>query len=107
MEAARTSETFVNFYQTTRCYNPEDSNLHLLLFAPVSPQQCGHTHTRQTKIRELLINLMTCYVKDGLHFLNKLAYTLQETRGKTHLALRGLIKSSGHSCGMLDVEVGG
>jgi hypothetical protein len=28
MEAARTSETFVNFYQTTRCYNPEDSNLH-------------------------------------------------------------------------------
>jgi hypothetical protein len=27
MEAARTSETSVNFYQTTRRYNPEDSNL--------------------------------------------------------------------------------
>jgi hypothetical protein len=27
MEAARTSETLVNFYQTTLCYNPEDSNL--------------------------------------------------------------------------------
>jgi hypothetical protein len=27
MEAARTSETFVNFYQTTRRYNPEDSHL--------------------------------------------------------------------------------
>jgi hypothetical protein len=29
MEAARTSETLVNFYQTAPCYNPEDS--HLLL----------------------------------------------------------------------------
>jgi hypothetical protein len=28
MEAARTSETLVNFYQTARCYNPEDSHLH-------------------------------------------------------------------------------
>jgi hypothetical protein len=28
MAAARTSETLVNFYQTTQCYNPEDSNLH-------------------------------------------------------------------------------
>jgi hypothetical protein len=27
MQAASTSETSVNFYQTTRCYNPEDSHL--------------------------------------------------------------------------------
>jgi hypothetical protein len=27
MEVARTSGTLVNFYQTTWCYNPEDSNL--------------------------------------------------------------------------------
>jgi hypothetical protein len=27
MEAASTSETLVNFYQTTRRYNPEDSHL--------------------------------------------------------------------------------
>jgi hypothetical protein len=27
MEPARTSETLVNFYQTTRRYNPEDSHL--------------------------------------------------------------------------------
>jgi hypothetical protein len=27
MEAARTSETLVNFYPTTRRYNPEDSHL--------------------------------------------------------------------------------
>jgi hypothetical protein len=26
-EAARTSETLVNFYQTTRRYNPEDSHI--------------------------------------------------------------------------------
>jgi hypothetical protein len=28
VEAARTSETLVNFYQTTLRYNPEDSHLH-------------------------------------------------------------------------------
>jgi hypothetical protein len=28
MEAARTSETLVNVYQTTRRYNPDDSHLH-------------------------------------------------------------------------------
>jgi hypothetical protein len=28
MEAARTSETLVNFYQTAQRYNPEDSHLH-------------------------------------------------------------------------------
>jgi hypothetical protein len=28
IKVARTSETLVNFYQTTRRYNPEDSNLH-------------------------------------------------------------------------------
>jgi hypothetical protein len=28
METARTSETLVNFYQTTQRYNPEDSHLH-------------------------------------------------------------------------------
>jgi hypothetical protein len=27
MEAAKTSETLVSFYQTTRRYNPEDSHL--------------------------------------------------------------------------------
>jgi hypothetical protein len=30
MEAARTSETLVNFYQTTRRYNPEDGHLQLV-----------------------------------------------------------------------------
>jgi hypothetical protein len=41
MEAARTSETLVNFYQTTRRYNPEDSHLRKLnssrIFGEKSP----------------------------------------------------------------------
>jgi hypothetical protein len=36
MEAARTSEMLVNFYQTTRRYNPEDS--HLRSHPPWEPQ---------------------------------------------------------------------
>jgi hypothetical protein len=32
MEAARTSQMLVNFYQTTRCYNPEDSHLDTFYF---------------------------------------------------------------------------
>jgi hypothetical protein len=30
MEAARTYETLVNFYQTARRYKPEDSHIHFL-----------------------------------------------------------------------------
>jgi 7-cyano-7-deazaguanine synthase in queuosine biosynthesis len=30
MEAARTSETLVKLYQTTRCFNPEDSHRHCI-----------------------------------------------------------------------------
>jgi hypothetical protein len=33
MEAARTSETLENFYQTTQHYNPEDSHLKIFLFS--------------------------------------------------------------------------
>jgi hypothetical protein len=32
MEAAGTSETLVNLYQTTRRYTPEDSHLYLLYY---------------------------------------------------------------------------
>jgi hypothetical protein len=42
MEAARTSETLVNFYQTTWRYNPEDSHL--------------RTHRREN-LNSYLINL--------------------------------------------------
>jgi hypothetical protein len=35
MEAASTSETLVNFCQTTQRYNPEDSHLHMYIFSDV------------------------------------------------------------------------
>jgi hypothetical protein len=34
MEAARTSETLADFYQTTRRNNPEDSHLRTIMFPP-------------------------------------------------------------------------
>jgi hypothetical protein len=37
MEAAGTSETSVNFYQTTQRYNPEDSHLRSVLSKTFSP----------------------------------------------------------------------
>jgi hypothetical protein len=41
-EAARTSETLVNFYQTTRRYNPEDSHLRICqIFFTVSERGTG------------------------------------------------------------------
>jgi hypothetical protein len=45
MEAASTSETLVNFYQTTRRYNPEDSHLHneMLVVSSVLSLQIKHS----------------------------------------------------------------
>jgi hypothetical protein len=44
MEAARTSEILVNFYQTTCLYNPEDSHL------------CAHRHENLKSQFEILLN---------------------------------------------------
>jgi hypothetical protein len=41
MEAARTSEKSVNFYQTTRRYNPEDSHLLLLQVDEIKKYKIG------------------------------------------------------------------
>jgi hypothetical protein len=42
MEAARTAETLVNFYRTTRRYNPEDN--HLLIFCRLQFITAEHAH---------------------------------------------------------------
>jgi hypothetical protein len=61
MEAASTSETLVNFYQTTRRYNPEDS----------------HLHTRRHK--NLKSHLMKNLILDDCHIGNKLRkYNLEK-----------------------------
>jgi hypothetical protein len=58
MEAARTSETLVNFYQTTRFYNPEDSNLHT---------------RRRENLKSYLVNLWSykLYVSITLNVITK------------------------------------
>jgi hypothetical protein len=52
MEAVRTSETSVNFYETTRRSIPEDSHFHVisLSVAPVSSQSEGHYLLRVTAL---------------------------------------------------------
>jgi hypothetical protein len=40
MEAASTSETLVNFYQTTRHNNPEDSHIYTRRHDKIKTQQC-------------------------------------------------------------------
>jgi hypothetical protein len=47
-EAARTSETSVNFYQTARRYNPEDSHL--------------RTHRRENLKSYLSLNIPALYI---------------------------------------------
>jgi hypothetical protein len=50
IEAARTSETLVNFYQTTRRYNPEDSHL--------------RTHRRENLKSYLILKWTVCCERD-------------------------------------------
>jgi hypothetical protein len=49
MEAARTSETLVNFYQTSRRYNAEDSHL--------------RSHRRENLIRAMSFMEVNCFVR--------------------------------------------
>jgi hypothetical protein len=51
MEAAMTSEMYVNFYQTTWCYNPEDS--HLI--------NCSVVKGPNIAIRHVNTNILICY----------------------------------------------
>jgi hypothetical protein len=61
VEAARTSETLVNFYQTTRRYNPEDSHL--------------RTHRRENlKSYKEITSFMLYLVPDRCQYLSVLTF---------------------------------
>jgi hypothetical protein len=51
MEVARTSETLVNFYQTTRRCNPEDSHLHTRRCENLKSYFLGRSPTEATRLR--------------------------------------------------------
>jgi hypothetical protein len=53
MEAARTSETLVNFYPTTWRYNPEDSHLHHMVHSEVTDGGEG------LQIWRIAVNILT------------------------------------------------
>jgi hypothetical protein len=77
MEAARTSETLVNFYQTTRCYDPEDNHL--------------RTHPRE--------NLKSYEVPSDKYIWTKKRFCEEEIHNSTEESLRSkciaqLIKKS-------------
>jgi hypothetical protein len=61
MEAARSSETLVNFYQTTQRYSPEDSHLHTFFFAGphvfLQRHHCSLPHVTQMKV---IVFILTC-----------------------------------------------
>jgi hypothetical protein len=48
IEAVRTSETSVNFYETTRRHSPENSHLHIRLTSHLLsnlPKECGGSYS--------------------------------------------------------------
>jgi hypothetical protein len=84
MEAASTSETSVNFYQTTRRNSPDDSHLHtrrrenlkshhifysfliLILVETVGIEALDHVGGPQYNISRMVGNLLFTYVNFGM-----------------------------------------
>jgi hypothetical protein len=67
MEAARTSETLVNFYQTTRRYNPGDNHLHVYLLCAFSViiilYLLSLYHVKQLKLMKGNLNIAVVWTK--------------------------------------------
>jgi hypothetical protein len=68
MKAARTSEMLVNFYQTTRRYNPEDSHLCIQHFKnPENHEIISHGLLNCGSTMEMEVILSPRYVDNHLH----------------------------------------
>jgi hypothetical protein len=59
MEAARTSETLVKFYQTTRRYNPEDSHLRTNRRENLKSYESKLVFTNYTSVSAYYLSIMT------------------------------------------------
>jgi hypothetical protein len=70
MEAARSSETLVSFYQTTRRYNPEDSHLRTNRHENLKSNK-----TFNYKTAPLPLVKMSMVVADVPHFLLQSNYS--------------------------------
>jgi hypothetical protein len=79
MDAARTSETLVNFYQTTRRYNPEDSRL--LTHRRENLKSCLEATPFGSLVEMLLmllpLLLLQLYLLNSAYELHLLAVTVQ------------------------------
>jgi hypothetical protein len=82
-KAARTSETLVNFYQTTRCCNPEDS--HVLFKASFTPY--GQISDKLYKIPKLR-TFVNVNEASAIFSLKMVAVCLSETLVSTYKSTR-------------------
>jgi hypothetical protein len=115
MEAASTSETSVNFYQTTWCYNPEGS--HLIITVPnyVTAETLVQILTTLLMFDAFLITLLTATAfQKHMHLNNTVTYinivvlqhnmcVLKECDPATDINLKQEVESLTESAG--DVEV--
>jgi hypothetical protein len=72
MEAARTSESLENCYQSTQCCNPEESHLqfvkHLLRFTWLEIKQNGHIREKFLEIETFssgVLHILILQVRDS------------------------------------------
>jgi hypothetical protein len=97
MEAASASETSVNFYQTTRRNNPEDSHLHI-------------SRRENPKSRKIIIMFMTMLIfiktwwKIGISLPKNIYWTVQDQDLFRHALM--VYKQSGASAAIYDVTFG-